>query len=269
MPASTARLVRIAAIALVATACNNGPTSGTLTVNYQIGLGDTCEERGITSVRVRLDSGEYEEEADCNPSDPIVLTGVAAGNYDVLIHGLDATGTAVMDNLGPPDSDESVEIVGGSERAIDARLADAPAQVQVRWNTLIEGSAAQCSAVQSAFFEVTAYRGANPFMPEHLFECDAPPGYGFRTLPDENRVIDGNTLDGVLVRVLDESQVQIGDDLIFDITPPGPGRIVKIDITCDGPPTGAPTCTGEVEVDAATDTGDASATAGDESGSSG
>ena len=113
MPASTALLVRIAAIALVATACNSGPTSGTLTVNYQIGLGDTCEENGIATVRVRLD-GEYEEEADCNPDDPIVLTGVAAGNYDVLIHGLDATGTAVMDNLGPPDSDERVEIVGGS-----------------------------------------------------------------------------------------------------------------------------------------------------------
>ena len=77
MPASTARLVRLAAIALVATACNNGPTSGTLTVNYQIGLGDTCEENGIATVRVRLD-GEYEEESDCNPADPIVGAAVPA-----------------------------------------------------------------------------------------------------------------------------------------------------------------------------------------------
>ena len=62
-------------------------------------------------------------------------------------------------------------------------------------------------------------------------------------LTDENRIIDGTTLNGVLVQIFDESHVQIGDDLGFMFEVPGPGRTICITITCDGTASDA-TCMG-------------------------
>lgn len=249
--------------------CNNGPNSGTLSVNYELGLGGACADFNVETVRVTLDEGEYEEEEACDPANPILLTGVAAGNYDVLVEGIDPENFTVMDNIGGIE-DDRVEVVGGSDKEHDVTLADSPAQVQVRWLKFVDGEPAECAFIATKYFEVSAYHGATPFFMPYQFDCSVPPGY--QTLPDEGRAIDGNTLDGVRIRVLDESEEQIGDDLIFnDFDPPGPGRVIKIDITCDGPEN-APVCTGEMVGGGTTeDTGadaDSGSGTGDEAGDS-
>lgn len=249
---------------LTLAACNNGPTSGSLNVEYKLGPGLACDgvDPAIATVRITLDDGEYEEEEPCDPDHPVVFTGVAAGNYDVLAEGIDAEGITVMDNIGGISSDDKVEVVGGSDKDLSVTLADSPAAVEVRWTTFVDGQFAQCAFAASKYFEVTAFHGANPFFDAYRFDCEVPPGY--QTLPDPMRVIDGKTLNAVVVRVLDESQEQIGDDLVFSgFDPPGPGRAVQIDITCDGPE-GMPTCMGElVGIGAAEDSGTGGA---DESG---
>lgn len=258
----------LAATTLTLAACNTGPTTGSLVVNYKLGLGSACAQFGVDRVLVDLEGDEYEEDAACDPDEPIVIDGIAAGNYDVLVQGLDVEGIAVMDNVASPTTDDKVEIVGGSERSLDVRLGSTPASVQVRWQKFVEGEFAECAFVETKFFEVTAFHGGTPFFEPHEFPCSVPPGY--QTLPDPDRAIDGTTLDGVLVRVLDESHQQIGDDLVFmDFTPPGPGRSVKIDIACDGPAT-APVCE-IVDMSVGSDTGADTGvtTAGDESGSTG
>ncbi|HET6584085.1 MAG TPA: hypothetical protein VFG69_11565 [Nannocystaceae bacterium] len=249
--------------ALFAPACNNGPTDGSLSVEYALGLNGTCEQFSVQTIRVTLDEGKYEEEEACDPASPVVFTGVAAGNYDVLVEGIDAEGFTVMDNIGGDTKDDKVEVVGGSDVTHDVRLGESPAQVQVRWLKFVEGEPSECAFIATKYFAVSAYHGATSFFAPHEFGCSVPPGY--QTLPDEGRVIDGETLDGVLVQVLDESHEQIGDDLVFNFTPPGAGRAVQIDITCDGPE-GSPTCMGEVVgIDAAEDSGEGSGGA-DESG---
>lgn len=236
----------LAATALVATSCNSGPNSGTLSVAYELGLSGTCEQYDVVNVRVTLDEGKYEEEETCDPDSPILMTGVAAGNYDVLVEGIDAEGFTVMDNIGG-EADDKVEVIGGGDKEHEVVLANSPAQVQVRWLKFVNGEPAECAFIATKYFEVTAYHDATPFFPGHRFDCSVPPGY--QTLPDEGRAIDGNTLDGVRVRVLDENQDEIGDDLVFSgFDPPGPGRAVQIDITCDGPE-GSPECTGELVAD--------------------
>ncbi len=256
LPRSSTCLV-LATSALLASSCNNGPNSGTLSVNYELGLEAACADYNVATVKVTLDEGEYEEEEACDPSSPILLTGVAAGNYDVLVEGIDPEGFTVMDNIGG-DDDESVEIVGGSDKEHDVTLGNSPAQVQVRWSKFVDGQPAECAFVATKFFEVTAYHGATQFPNSNVFDCSVPPGY--QTLPDPERVIDGTTLDGVRVRILDESQDEI-DTLIFnDFDPPGHGRIVQIDITCDGTET-EPVCTG-VMVDGGPSTDDTGADSG-------
>jgi hypothetical protein len=241
----------LATAALIAS-CNTGPNSGTLSVSYELGLQGTCAGFGVATVKVTLDDGEYEEEEPCDPANPILLTGVAAGNYDVLVEGIDAEGITVMDNIGG-DDDNSVEVVGGSDKELDVTLGDSPAQVQVRWLKFVNGEPAECAFIATKYFEVTAYHDATQFPNSNVFDCSVPPGY--QTLPDPDRVIDGNTLNGVRVRVLDESEEQIGDDLVFaGFDPPGAGRVVQIDITCDGPEN-EPVCTGELVGIGGADTG--------------
>src|SRR5690349_19490371 len=129
LPLSRSSFCFVLATAALIASCNNGPNSGTLSVNYELGLQGTCAGFGVETVKVTLDEGEYEEEEACDPANPILLTGVAAGNYDVLVEGIDAEGFTVMDNIGG-DDDDSVEVVGGSDKELDVTLGDSPAQVQ-------------------------------------------------------------------------------------------------------------------------------------------
>jgi hypothetical protein len=247
--------IALAVTALSATACNNDPATGSLSVAYRLGPGLACDsvDPPIANVRITLDGDKYDEEEACDPDAPIVFTGVAAGNYDVLAEGIDAEGVTVMDNVAGLSADDKVEVVGGSDKEHNVTLADTPAQVQVRWTTFVDGQFAQCAFATSKYFEVTAFHGANPFFDAYRFDCEVPPGY--QALPDPMREIDGKTLSAVVIRVLDENQDPIGDEMLFDdFDPPGPGRAVKIDITCDGPD-GETECTGEVVGIDAADTG--------------
>jgi hypothetical protein len=266
LPLSPSIRLALAATLLCAAACNNDPGTGTLTVEYALGLNGACETFEVSTVRVTLDDGKYQEEEACDPANPILVSGVAADNYDVLVEGVDAEGITVMDNIGGED-DETVEVVGGSEVVHDVRLGETPAQVQVKWFKSVDGEPSECAFVATKFFEVSAYHGATPFFPPHEFPCSVPPGY--QVLPDPGRAIDGKTLDGVLVDVLDESHGDI-EELVFNFDPPGPGRAVQIIIECDGPEN-EPTCTGEVvSAEAPADTGaDGDSSGGVDSGTGG
>lgn len=267
LPSPLAIRLALTVTALCAAACNNDPGTGSLTVEYKLGLNGACDAFEVSTVRVTLDDGKYQEEEPCDPTDPILITGVAADNYEVLVEGVDVDGVTVMDNIGG-ESDESVEVVGGSEVTHDVRLGETPAQVQVKWLKLVDGEPSECAFVATKFFEVSAYHGATSFFPPHEFPCSVPPGY--QVLPDPGRAIDGKTLDGVLVSVLDENKDEIGDDLVFNFPPPGPGRAVQINITCDGP-VSAPECTGVVVNDEApADTGvDGDSSGGADTGTGG
>jgi len=210
-------------------ACGNEDPDGSVTINYQLGLSNMCASLDVQTIRVDIGDGSETKEAPCDPSQGIELEDVKAGNYDLRVTGIDSEGITVMDNLDTPTSDDSVEIVGGSSRDVDVSLSATPATVGVKWLNTFEGEPAECAFLITSKFEVTTYADDAPVL-SHEFDCVKPPG--FAIVPDENREVNGQQLDGVRVRLLDDG----GDVLtqaVSEFEPPGPGRTVELTLNCD------------------------------------
>jgi hypothetical protein len=258
--APKSRIRSLFAVAMLATlACGNEDPDGTLTVNYTLGLSNNCATLDVQRISVVLGDGSYSEEADCDPSSPIVLDSVKAGNYPMRVNAIDSMGFIVMDNLDDPSDDDNAEVVGGGSREVDAQLTTTPAEIGVKWINTFEGEPAECSFLSTVTFQVTAYENEGTLL-SHDFDCVKPPG--FAAVPDEERTIDGLGLDGVRIRLLDDGGDEL-EEVIFEFLPPGPGRTVELTITCDEVSDGTVTCVGESVVGGGTDTADPPTT-GDE-----
>jgi hypothetical protein len=223
-------------------ACGDDETSGSLTVEYELGPGLGCADASldigglgaVETIRVTLTRGtnEITEEAPCLQGDTILVASAPSGNYDMLVEGVDAVGDTVMDNLKLPMTDEKVEVIGGSSQNVTANLAPTPAEIQVRLNILKDGVAEQCQFADVQFFDVTAFRGSTPMLMHQIDYCMTPSGY--QPIPDPERVIEGALLNSIKVEELDMAQAEVADLAPMQFSPPGAGKLVQMTITCDG-----------------------------------
>jgi hypothetical protein len=229
-------------LGLFTTACGNDEESGSLTVEYELGPGLGCADASldigglgeVQTIRVTLTRGDNEitEEAPCLEGDTILVASASAGNYDMLVEGLDAVGDTVMDNLKLPMTDEKVEVIGGTSQNVTANLAPTPAEIQVRLNILKDGVAEQCQFSDVQFFDVTAFRGSTPMLMHQIDYCMTPSGY--QPIPDPDREIEGALLNSIKIDVLDMAQAEVADLSPLQFSPPGAGKLVQMTITCDG-----------------------------------
>jgi hypothetical protein len=241
-PRHLIRPLFVAAALLVA--CGDDPQSGTITLRYTVGAANNCGTLDIQTVRVDIGGGTETAEAPCDPSTPIILDGVKAGNYPLVVSAIDGEGYTVMDNLDEPTDDDDVEVVGGASREVEAMLATTPATIRARWVILEDNFPKQCSFAASKSFEVIAYENqGNSVLLSHEFECEQN---GYATVPDEMRQINGQDLDFVTIRALDADGAELAR-VPFSFEPPGPGRTVDFDITCVEA-AGELTCTGTSSV---------------------
>jgi hypothetical protein len=213
------------------------PESGTLTVEYKLGSGDPaiCTDFDISGVRATLGEEEFIEEAPCG--DPILISGIPAGKWDLLVEAVAPDGTVVMDN---EFAEERVEILAGSSTTVEPQLTATPARVYVRWSINLDSFPAQCSdpAVETAQFRVQTWDASQNLLAEETFPCDAPtdPDAGsYRRLADPDRKIAGNQLDQINIEALDAAGAGLTPVPLFDLagTPPGPGRAVYLTVECN------------------------------------
>lgn len=213
-------------------ACGKDDESGSINVNYTLGAANMCETLGVLTVQADVGMGKAMESVDCDPSQPIVVAGLKAGHYALLVQAIDAEGFAVMDNQGDEDSLD-VSVVGGASKDVNAELTATPAIVRLKATPLYEGQPAQCTFadLKLATFRVATYQnsGTNELL-TYDFGCDLDPGYN--VVPDEDRQINGQNLDSVSIIALDDAGDEL-DRLTFMFEPPGPGRTVDFDVTCD------------------------------------
>ncbi|MBK6916210.1 MAG: hypothetical protein IPH07_02305 [Deltaproteobacteria bacterium] len=232
--ASTPRRLHKAALlcAFAVLACGKDEESGTVTINYTLGAANMCETLGVVTVEADIGAGKATESNPCDPSNPLVVDGLKAGHYAVLVQGFDAEGIAVMDNQGDEDS-TSVEVVGGASKEVNASLTATPAIVRLRASPTFDGQPAMCTFAQLklAGYQVVAYQnsGTNQLL-SHDFDCDLDPGYN--PVPDPDRQINGQNLDSVTIAAVDDQGAEL-DRVVFTFDPPGPGRTVDFDIVCD------------------------------------
>lgn len=242
-------LAPLAPLALAVFGCADGPNNGNLEVSYNFGFdgNGTCAQFGVDTVKVTLSQDtevKRTEEAACDPANSIVVDSLPSGSYDVLIQGLDATGIAVVDNVGGDKSDDSVKISGGVTRTIDANLAIAPAVFKVKWQNFLDGDFAMCEFISAKKFRVRTFRMMSTELVSVDFDCAVPPG--FQTVPDPERKLDGTQFDSATFQPLDNKGNPLGDGLSITFDPPGAGHTVQWAIQCDTTAAApdVPTCTG-------------------------
>ena len=64
-------------------------------------------------------------------------------------------------------------------------------------------------------------------------ECPPDGCTGHRRVLDPNRDLDGDLVGTVEIRPKDASGADVGDTLNYMFEPPGPGRPVRLTVTCD------------------------------------
>lgn len=219
--------------------CSDDPESGSLTVFYKFGgLSRSCEQEGVTDVRVTLD-GEIEETAPCDTVNGIELTDVPARNYrSLLVEGLANDGVAIRDNLGKEDlHDENVEVLGGRDVEIDSTLTPTPAQVLFTF-ILVKPTGVPYGPqeeVPIASFHVTAWEdGGNNALASHDFVYGNLKSVSDLRMPDPDRSIKGDEVNAITVDIRDRANARVSDALAFEFDPPGAGRAIDIRISCKG-----------------------------------
>lgn len=226
---------------LALAACNNDPQSGSLTITYSFAPGVDCNTHQELVQDIRVDVGEEgmtaSETAACdNAGGEIVLTGVVAGNYDLLVLGIDDEDDAVLDNLGGETTDDRVEIIGGDSKTVDVVLGLAPARLEVALVVNNSGFPAQCSSteimVKGLRAEAWDFDSADLLKSYDFDLCDFD---GFEPVPDEDRDINGRRFDGVVIQPLDASGNPVGTESQFMFTGPvGAGKLAQVSVECEG-----------------------------------
>lgn len=231
----------LAAALLGATACNNDPGSGTLTIQYEFGIGgSSCSAEGVNSLRITLGDEQYDEPCD---DSEVTFSNLPARNYsNFIVEGLDLEGITVRDNLDAPDDDEAVEVIGGSSQVIDVRLTPTPATIEVTFILLdADGVPYVPSAdIPVETITVEAAAGTNVSFLTHEFDISAL-AMARNVVPDPERDIEGDRVDTVVVEYeAGMGSVRIDGDPAtdgvqpFTFEPPGFGRLVQITVTCNG-----------------------------------
>lgn len=226
---------------LALAACNNDPQSGGLTINYSFAPGVSCNEHAENVQDIRVDIGEggmtASETAPCdNAGGELVLAGVAAGNYDLFVLGIDDEDDAVLDNLGGSDPVDRVEIIGGDSKTLDVQLGLAPARLEVALVVNNQGFPAQCSSTEIMVKGVRAEAwdfGASDQLLSHEFDlCEFD---GFEQVPDDDRAINGRRFDGVVIQPIDAGGNAVGSsvDLQFLEGPVGAGKLAQVSVECE------------------------------------
>ena len=226
----------LGAALLMMSACGSedpGPGAGTLVIPYVLGNDRSCENLGVATIRVQLDGGFMQTEVDCDGED-VRMRNVPAGLYSVEVFGLDADGVAILDSIqsGPLQQ----RVTGNSETTEvnpPVILTAAPARLLLRWNF----GFGSCSSSGIDHFMVIAWNAADGTekLMEAMVPCESPgEGAGqYRTVPDEDRDLGGDSFGGVSISVIDDNGDQVGDVVSFEFDAPGRGREVKLSLTCD------------------------------------
>lgn len=221
------------------TACGDDEQTGNASISYQLGTGVACDAAllgigglgTIDMVRATLTRGDtmIVREEPCNPEESISIDGAPAGNYDLVVDGLDAVGTAVMNNAKHAES-QQIEIIGGSSQNFEADLFPAPAIVEARLEALVDGQFAQCDFLAVQFIELTMFRNSTPMLTYEFDVCTTAPGYN--VVPDEMGAIEGAELNQVFVSVKDPAGSEV-TSFSIPLDPPGAGKTVQISVSCD------------------------------------
>lgn len=236
-------LVGLAAFASL-TGCSNDPPLGNVEIPFEIGVvAAACSTAGVVNVRMtitqQLEEGgqaaPLTEEASCEEG-KVVFSGINAGTYELLAEGLAGDDVVIVDNLDA-GSLKSVEVLENTTVTSDpVVLTFTPAKILVRWALNKGGFQANCADVATAKFEITAAKsgGIVPLGAPAVFDCDtaADAGMGYHTVPDAMRLVDGATLDTVIIQPLDATDTAVGAKLSVMLEPPGPGRSVNVSLTC-------------------------------------
>jgi hypothetical protein len=251
-----ASITKLSGLAPLATAalllgagCNNDPGSGTLTINYQFGaIGSTCQAEGVTNVRVTV--GNDVEEEPCNDDGEITLSGVPAGNYDLVVEGIDVEGITVRDNIGNDEDDERVEVIGGSSTDKNVLLFPTPAEIELTL-VLLDEDGLQLPSLDTSMiesFSVRATEGTNNLLLDS--EVVIADLTSARTIvPDPDRTLNGEEVNTVVINAIvngaanpidaDPNTTAVEN---FTFEAPGHGRLIEIRIECQGSD-----CTGMVQ----------------------
>ena len=223
-------------LAALAAGCEEAETpTGTLLVRFQLGNGTaTCGDENVITVRGTLDDGLYEADVDCAADDDegeVLFSDVEEGEYPLQLVGLDDEGVPVVDTPVLP-----VEVVfEGDKNSMEyestVSLSTAPARLQIRWDLGVYN----CESTEIYRFRIVAYgsNGMKTLLDTDL-DCSLM-GEGkeqYRRVPDPDRYVDGEMLDAVEVNPLDKNDVEIGDPVLFSLSPPGPGRTVNLTVEC-------------------------------------
>lgn len=238
--------VAVPLLAMGASGCSNEEQSGSLTINYQFGAASaSCADSLTTQIRVSLNGQQFAEQP-CDDTGSITLPSVPARNYSqLLVEGIDVEGTTVRDNLAPPTDDESVEVVGGAAVVKeDVVLTPTPAIVRFQFVVLDETGAPYPPAATPPIklFRTEAFRqNGNTSLLAHDFVY-ADLMTTLVDMPDPQRDLEGDLLDFISVRIVDQSDSTI-DTLTEMVVPPGPGKLVQVRVDCRGT-----ACTSSLEV---------------------
>lgn len=224
--------VFLLAAALAACGEDPGPEAGVLVVPFTLGNNKSCEDLGISLVRGELDEGAYAEEADCDAG-KVRFDALMPGTYSIAAFGLDLEGVEVVDSL--EDGLPVATVVGEGMTVIadpPLQLTAAPAHLMVRWDFAF----ASCDGTGIEHFAVSAWHtdGSRLLLETNLPCTMAGEGPGeYRSVPDLDRRVSGDEVGEVSIQPMDDHGVGIGDPIEFAFESPGPGRHVRLTLSCD------------------------------------
>lgn len=243
------RRFALALLTFAAFGCAKDPGDGIVEVTYDWVLGSGCATpfdsgmQSVSQVRVTLTNGDGEVTAtEACTDEPITISSVPEGNYQVLIEGLDETGDTIADNINvPADEDESVSVTEGSTTALAADLNHTPATIEfLAQVTNEDGIFQMCAASMIKSFEVEAVgQSIGNLLTGEVDYCEIS---GFTPVEDPERRINGLVLNRVNVAALGEGGNSVASQEFPLGAPVGAGKTVRITYNCMGD-----TCTGEIE----------------------
>lgn len=235
---------------VAAAACNNDTPTGNLEVAFEIGSGVPCDNVEDVTIKLIKFGAKPDVDGVLEPTAELtvacsegkgLLTSVETGKYNVVVEGTDAENTIVVDNGLTAETDLAEVLEGSDTSAGTIKLSPTPAKLLLRW--AFNGFLTQCTQIPLATFDIVAYKNAGKSpIAMGSFTCDAAADAddSYRTFPDEARDLDGEELDSIEIVPNDDAGNAVGAKIVYNITPPGAGKTVKLtfstectDTTCD------------------------------------
>lgn len=246
---SSTRRFALALLTFSAFGCAKDPGDGIVEISYDWVLGSGCATpfdsgmQSVSQIRVTLTNGDNDITAtEACTDEPITVSSVPEGNYQVLIEGLDSTGDTIADNVNvPADEDESVSVTEGSTTALSADLNHTPATIEFLAQVQNENGIFQmCTASAIKTFEIEAIGQSIGNL--HTAEVDYCDVSDYTPVDDPDRKINGLVLNRVNVAALGEGGNTVANEPFMLGAPVGAGKTVRITYNCIGD-----ACSGEIE----------------------